>query len=117
MALHQSGQSSAVVRDYGLLESAAQRPGSVSFGVEHYPGLVEIAAALMRSLARNRVGIEESKRAAGNCSATFVDANGAPLVEPIDEDRAEGFVLDTAAGKLEEIAGIAAELRTFHSSR
>ncbi|WP_017627858.1 type II toxin-antitoxin system death-on-curing family toxin [Nocardiopsis chromatogenes] len=114
LTLRQNDQSDAVVRDYGLLESAAHRPRSSSFGVEHYPSLFDKAAALMHSLARNHVFVDGNKRAAWNCAATFLEVNGAPLIEPVDEDRAEAFVLDVATGRLGDIEDIAAALRTFH---
>lgn len=114
LTLRQNEQADAVVRDYGLLESAAHRPCSSSFGVEHYPGLFEKAAALMQSLARNHVFVDGNERAAWNCAATFLEVNGAPLIEPVDEDRAEAFVLDVATGKLDAVEDIAAALRTFH---
>ncbi|MCY9782380.1 type II toxin-antitoxin system death-on-curing family toxin [Nocardiopsis sp. EMB25] len=114
LTLRQNEQGDAVVRDYGLLESATHRPRSSSFGVEHYPGLFDKAAALMHSLARNHVFVDGNKRAAWNCAATFLEVNGAPLIEPVDEDRAEAFVLDVATGRLGDIEDIAAALRTFH---
>ncbi|MBB6173156.1 death-on-curing protein [Nocardiopsis mwathae] len=114
LTLRQNEQGDAVVRDYGLLESAAHRPRSSSFGVEHYPGLFDKAAALMQSLARNHVFVDGNKRAAWNCAATFLEVNGAPLIEPVDEDRAEAFVLDVATGRLGDIEDVAATLRTFH---
>ncbi|NYE49366.1 death-on-curing protein [Spinactinospora alkalitolerans] len=114
LALRQNGQGDAVVRDYGLLESAVHRPRSSSFGVEHYPGLFEKGAALMQSLARNHVFVDGDKRAAWNCAATFLEVNGAPLIDPVDEERAERFVLDVTTGELYDIAGIAVALCTFH---
>ncbi|GAA3733009.1 type II toxin-antitoxin system death-on-curing family toxin [Salinactinospora qingdaonensis] len=116
VSLRQRGQGDAEIRDYGLLESAAHRPRSSFFGVEHYPGLFEKAAALMHSLARNHVFVDGNKRAAWNCAATFLEVNGFPLLEPLEEDRAERFVLDVSTGNLDEVAAIAAVLRTFHEA-
>jgi len=114
MALAQDGQGSARVRDFGLLESAVHRPRGSSFGDEHYPGLFEKAAALMPSPAGNHVFIDGNKRAAWNCAATFLEVNAMPLRDPVDADRAERFVLDVCTGRLEDVARIAAEPRTFH---
>jgi death-on-curing protein len=114
MALAQRRQEAAV-RDHGLLESAVHRPRSSSFGVVHYPSLFAKGAALMQSLARNRVLVDGNKRAAWNCTATFLELNGAPLITPVDEERAEQFVLDVAAGKLDDVGEIADALRTFHA--
>ncbi|CAM4163218.1 type II toxin-antitoxin system death-on-curing family toxin [Nocardiopsis rhodophaea] len=114
LILRQNNQGQATVRDYGLLESAVHRPQSSSFGVEHHPGLFEKAAALMHSLARNHTFVDGNKRAAGNCTAVFLGINGAPLVSPLDEDRAEQFVLDVNTGALDDIEAIAAALCPFH---
>lgn len=114
MALAQEEQGAAVVRDPGLLESAVHRPQGSSFGDEHYPDVFEKAAALMHSLARNHVFLDGNKRAAWNSTAVFLEVNGKPLVDPVDVDRAERFVLDVATGGLDDIKDIAAALRTFH---
>ncbi|MUL42258.1 type II toxin-antitoxin system death-on-curing family toxin [Streptomonospora sp. PA3] len=114
MALRQNGQYQVVVRDYGLLESAVHRPRSSTFGVEHYPGLFDKGAALMQSLARNHVFVDGNKRAAWNCTAVFLEVNGAPLRTPVDEDRAERFVLDVTTGAESTVAAIATRLQDFH---
>ncbi|GAA4941437.1 type II toxin-antitoxin system death-on-curing family toxin [Streptomonospora halophila] len=114
MALRQNNQNRVVVRDYGLLESAVHRPRSSSFGVEHYPGLIEKGAALLQSLARNPVFVDGNKRAAWNCPAVFLEVNGASLITPVDEDRAERFVLDVTTGAMPDVSDIAVELRAFH---
>lgn len=41
---------------------------------------------------------------------TFLELNGVPPVQA-DVDRAERFVLDIAAGELDEVTGIAKQLR------
>lgn len=115
LTLLQNNQPEAVVRDSGLLESAAYRPRSSSFGVKHYPELVDKAAALLHSLARNHVFTDGNKRAAWNCTATFLEVNGRPLLEPINVDRAETFVVNIATGKIDQIEDIAVALRTFHT--
>lgn len=112
--LRQNEQGRAEIRDYGLLSSAVNRPRSTSFGLPNYPDLFSKAAALMQSLARNHPFVDGNKRAAWNCAAVFLDVNGAPLCEPLDEDRAEQFVLDVISGELRDVADIAAVLKTFH---
>ncbi|MDA8369559.1 MAG: type II toxin-antitoxin system death-on-curing family toxin [Nocardiopsaceae bacterium] len=112
--LTQNGQGAAEVRDYGLLSSAVNRPRSVSFGVTHYPGLFDKAAALLQSLARNHAFVDGNKRAAWNSAAAFLEVNGAHLLEPLDEDRAEKFVLAVVSGELADVEAIAGVLATFH---
>lgn len=53
-----------VVRDAGLLEAALARPQTTVFGVDTYPSLVERAAALTHSIARNHALVDGNKRLA-----------------------------------------------------
>lgn len=50
------------VRDVGLLESAAHRPGAVVYGHEAYSGLDRKAAALLDSLVGNHPLVDGNKR-------------------------------------------------------
>lgn len=101
-----------VVRDYGLLLSAAGRPQGSVFGQDAYPDLFSKAAALLHSLARNHAFQDGNKRTAWASAAVFLDLNGHPPVEPFDEDKAERLVLDTARG-LMDVPLITAELSEF----
>jgi len=53
-----------VVRDHGLLASAAARPQTTVLGEDAYPRLVDKAAALMHSLARNHALVDGNMRLA-----------------------------------------------------
>ncbi|MFW6693459.1 type II toxin-antitoxin system death-on-curing family toxin [Streptomyces sp. MAR4 CNX-425] len=101
-----------VVRDLGLLTSALGRPQSQMFGIEAYPGLVEKAAALLQSLTTNHPLVDGNKRTAWMCTVVFLDINGVDMLD-IDPERAFGLVIDIAAGKTEDVAVIAAELRAL----
>jgi death-on-curing protein len=90
-----------LVRDAGLLASAAARPQSSVFGQEAYPGVWDNAAALMESLGRNHALIDGNKRLAWTATWLFLGINGHPLGESLDEEAAEQFVLDVVTGKLE----------------
>jgi death-on-curing protein len=90
-----------VVRDAGLLASAAARPQSSVFGQDAYPGIWEKAAALMESLGRNHALVDGNKRLAWIATWFFLDINDHPLAEPLDEDMAEQFVIDVVSGKME----------------
>ena len=46
------------VRDMGLLASAAERPQATAFGEDAYLTLVDKAAALMHSVARNHALVD-----------------------------------------------------------
>lgn len=93
-----------LVRDRGLLASAAARPATTVFGSDAYPTLVEKAAALMHSLARNHALVDGNKRLAWAATRAFCLLNGADLRYTVDD--AEQLVLAVAAGT-RDMAGIA----------
>lgn len=99
-----------LVRDYGLLESAAARPQTNLFGADAYPDLWTKAAALGHSLTRNHPLLDGNKRLGWVAMRTFLELNEVPPVRA-DVDRAERFVLDIAAGELDEVTGVAKQLR------
>ncbi len=68
------------VRDPGLLESALYRPQT-----GYYADLIEEAAALWESLARNHAFIDGSKRTAFAATYTFLAINGARLTADAEE--------------------------------
>jgi death-on-curing protein len=53
-----------LVRDHGLLASAAARPQTTVFGKDAYPTLLHKAAALLQSIAGNHPLIDGNKRLA-----------------------------------------------------
>jgi death-on-curing protein len=89
-----------LVRDHGLLESAAARPQTSVFGDDAYPTFGGKAAALLHSLARNHPLVDGNKRLAWAATRTFCLLNGRDIVyESVDV--AEKFVLDVAAGTID----------------
>lgn len=102
----------AQVRDAGLLASAVARPQASVFGQEAYPGVWEKAAALMESLGRTNPLFDGNMRLAWTATWFFLELNGHPLGEPLDEDTAERFVIDVVSGKL-ELEPIAIQLAKF----
>jgi death on curing protein len=101
--------SQPLVRDYGLLESAAARPQTNVFGVDAYPDLWTKAAALGHSLIRNHPLLDGNKRWGWVAMRTFLELNEVPPLRA-DVDRAERFVLDIAAGDLDEVGEITKRL-------
>lgn len=88
-----------VVRDIGLLASAAARPSTTVFGEDAYPGFNAKAAALMHSLARNDALLDGNKRLAWAATRTFCLLNGRDCrFNTVDESKS--FVLAVAAGQL-----------------
>ena len=87
------------IRDVGLIESSLHRPRAVVFGMETYPDLLEKAAALLHSLARNHALFDGNKRIAWASMALFLRLNGlrvrANTLENLE------FMLACARGDLE----------------
>lgn len=101
-----------IVRDAGLLESAAHRPRAEMFGEEAYPDLFAKAAALLQSLAVNHPLFDGNKRTATLSCFSFLAINGVQL-RP-DVDTAERLVIDVATGAVDEVKVIADRLRALH---
>jgi death-on-curing protein len=102
-----------VVRDPGLLASAAARPGTVIFGQVAYPTLYGKAAALLFSISQNQALLDGNKRLAWAAAVTFLALNGI-AVPDVDIDAAEIFMMSVATGKLTEVAHIEAGLRKLY---
>ncbi len=96
-----------VVRDRGLLASAASRPETTVLGEDAYPTFAEQAAALMHSLARNHALVDGNKRLAWSATRVFCLLNGRDLNYTVDE--AEALVVAVAAGEI-DMAEIAVSL-------
>lgn len=108
---HEVIGGNAVVRDYGLLESALARPKASVFGRDAYPDLHLKAAALLHSLARNHALVDGNKRLAWTACRTFLAINGHWIGAP-EDDRFE-FVIQVATGGPPDLDKIAEQLRTW----
>ena len=96
------------VRDHGLLESALARPRATAFGADAYRSLELKAAALLHSLARNHALGDGNERLAFAATIAFLGLNGRRLT--LSNDEAYTLVMDVAAGNLEDVSRIAAQL-------
>jgi death-on-curing protein len=96
------------VSDIGLLDSAALRPRSSTFGEDAYPSLQLKAAALLHSVARNHALVDGNKRLAWLATVVFLDLNG--HAADLDDDRAFDLVMDAARGDV-SVAEIASRLK------
>ena len=98
-----------LVRDIGLLTAAAERPKASAFGEDAYPFLMDKAAALMHSLARNHALVDGNKRLAWAATRVFLLLNDRDLHFSVDE--AESVVVSVAAGDIDvrQLARILAE--------
>lgn len=102
------GRGDPQVRDLGLLESAAARPGTSVFGEDAYPDLETKAAALLESLVRNHALIDGNKRLGWLAVVLFLALNGRRL--DVDDDEAYDLVIGVAEGR-HDVAGIVEILR------
>jgi death-on-curing protein len=98
-----------VVRDAGLLASAAARPWVTISGVDAYPTFDDKAAALLHSLVRNHALVDGNKRLAWAATRAFYLLNGRDLAYTVDD--AERLMVRAAAGEL-DVPDIAGWLRT-----
>jgi death on curing protein len=97
-----------VVRDLGLLESAAARPQASAFGRDAYPSLEQRAAALVHSLVTNRALVDGNKRLGLAGLIAFLGVNGYRLTWSNDE--AYGFIVEVVDGTLVEVGEIAGRI-------
>lgn len=96
-----------VVRDIGLLASAAARPQTTAFGDDAYVGIAGKAAALMHSLARNHALVDGNRRLAWAATRVFCLMNDHDVA--FDVDAAETLVISVATGEL-DVSTLAAQL-------
>lgn len=88
-----------VLRDAGLLASAAARPQVTVFGDDAYPSFEDKAAALLHSLVRNHALVDGNKRLAWSAARIFYLLTGRDLT--YTDDEAEDLMLSAASGQLD----------------
>lgn len=103
-----------LVRDLGLLSSAAVRPSTVAFGVEAYEDIWTKAGALLQSVVLNHALIDGNKRLAWVAARVFLDLNGVPPAV-VNVDRAETFVLQVVTHELDDVEDIAKALAALYA--
>jgi death-on-curing protein len=96
----------ALVRDMGLISSAAARPSSAFGDFEAYPTMHEKAAALLHSLVRNPALVDGNNRLGWIAAVVFYRVNGWTVEAP--EDEAYDTVIAVAEGRLDvpEVAAV-----------
>jgi death-on-curing protein len=94
-----------IIRDAGLLETAAARPRATAFGTDAYPDLHAKSAALVHSLARNRALVDGNKRLALGAVVAFYGVNGRRLT--LTNDAAYELIMQVAVGELDPVDEIA----------
>src|SRR4051794_27149222 len=99
------------VRDVGLLDSAAHRPGAVLYGHEAYPDLDNKAAALLDSLVGNHALVDGNNRLGWLAVVVFHGLNDVDLDAP--DDAAYELVMSVARREV-SIDEIAATLARWH---
>ncbi|MGL5858344.1 MAG: type II toxin-antitoxin system death-on-curing family toxin [Angustibacter sp.] len=101
----------AQVRDWGLLDSALQRPRATVFGEDAYPTLELKAAALLCSLVANHALVDGNKRLGWVCTRLFVIYNGRDL--HASEDDAFELVMSDASHQELDVSVLADTLRPW----
>lgn len=104
-----------VVRDAGLLESAAARPRTELFGTPVYPTLALKAAALTLSIVGNHALVDGNKRLGLAGLIAFLGINGYRLTWTNDE--AHDLIVSIAAGDITEVAELATILEASIAAR
>ena len=104
-----------VVRDIGLLDSAAHRPQASAFGQDAYPTIPEKAAALLEAVLGHHPLVDGNKRLGWAAAAVFYDLNGFDL-DPPSVDEAVELVVAVAAGHL-ELAKLSERLASWANQR
>jgi death-on-curing protein len=99
------------VRDVGLLDSAAHRPGAVLYGHEAYADVDRKAAALLDSLVGNHALVDGNKRLGWLAVVVFYGLNNVDLDAP--DDPAYELVMSVARREV-TIDEIAATLARWH---
>ncbi len=95
-----------VIRDLGLLDSAAHRPTSTAFGADAYPSIHEKAAVLLESIVRNHPLVDGNKRLGWLATYVFYGLNGYELEAPDDE--AYALIIELASGQADYAKAAAA---------
>lgn len=85
------------IRDIGLLDTAAHRPGATAFGDDAYPWIHEKAAVLLESIVRNHPLVDGNKRLGWLAAYVFYGLNGYDVVAP--EGDAYDLIIALAAGR------------------
>ncbi len=98
-----------LLRDAGLLESAAARPQTTVFGEDAYPDLHSKAAALLISICKNHALIDGNKRLALAATIVMLGVNGWKL--SLTNAEAYDVVIAIASSELTDIADVAEQLR------
>ena len=97
------------IRDFGLLGSAAARPGTTVFGEDAYPDVWTKAAALLQSIVKNHALVDGNKRLGWMATAVFLEINGVRVTGASNDDVYD-LVVAVAAGNM-GVDEIAAGLR------
>lgn len=103
------------VRDLGLLQAAAARPQASAFGADAYLTVLEKAAALIHSIARNHALVDGNKRLALAGGIAFLGVNGLRLT--MSNDEAYDLITAVATSELDGVPDIAEALRQRTESR
>ncbi len=104
-----------VLRDAGLLESAAARPQTTVFGEDAYFDLHSKTASLLLSICKNHALVDGNKRLALASTIVMLGINGWTLT--MSNDDAYDFIIAVASGEITEVTDVADRLRAGSQPR
>ena len=87
------------IRNEALLESAIAAPQANMMGQPLFTDPVDITAAYLFYLCRNRPFVDENKRTALAACLVFMSENSLLPEEQLDADASESFVLEVASSE------------------
>ncbi|MGI9116422.1 MAG: type II toxin-antitoxin system death-on-curing family toxin [Gaiellales bacterium] len=99
-----------IVRDEGLLVSAAIRPAISAFGRDLYPDVVTRAAVVMHSIVAHHPLVDGNKRLGWVALITTLSIND--IVLDVDDDEAFALVIRVAEGSA-DVDDIAAQVHVW----
>jgi death-on-curing protein len=108
------GRGERPIRDAGLLQAAAARPGTTVFGDDAYPDLATKAAAMLESLVRNHALVDGNNRLGWLALVLLLAING--ILLDVDDDEAYDLVIAVAEGR-HDVAAIVEVLRGWGVDR
>lgn len=104
-----------VLRDGGLLHSAAARPQATVGGADAYVSLEHKAAALVHSILKNHALVDGNKRLALAALIATLGMNGRRLL--MSNNEAYDFIIAIACGMKNDLDAIAQEIAVHTAHR
>ena len=99
------------MRDWGLIDSALERPAATVFGEDAYASVFDKVAALQLSVVTSHPLVDGNKRTGLALTVAFLFLNDLELA--YEQDEAYAFVMSVADGSRRDVADVARVLRRW----